>query len=105
MLNKANFEEMMGGNANRRRMRNGGEVPKGYHKMPDGSTMKNSEMDYEGKMVRAQMRKINRYSKDIYNMVEDEAQLEAWVQSKLTKAADYIGMVKHYLRDYKQMEK
>jgi hypothetical protein len=77
----------------------------GYHKMPDGSTMKNSEMDYEGKMVRAQMRKINRYSKDIYNMVEDDSQLEAWVQSKLTKAADYIGMVKHYLRDYKQMEK
>ena len=73
--------------------------------MPDGSMMKDSEMDYEGRMVRAQMRKINRYSKDIYNMVEDEAQLEAWVQSKLTKAADYIGMVKHYLRDYKQMEK
>jgi len=44
MLNKANFEEMMGGNANRRRMRNGGEVPKGYHKMPDGSIMKNSKM-------------------------------------------------------------
>ena len=49
MLNKANFEEMMGGNANRRRMRNGGEVPKGYHKMPDGSTMKNSAMQYGGK--------------------------------------------------------
>jgi|TARA_R110000824_G_scaffold44461_1_gene129366 hypothetical protein len=44
MLNKANFEEMMGGNANRRRMRNGGKVPKGFHKMPDGSIMKNSKM-------------------------------------------------------------
>jgi len=44
MLNKANFEEMMGGNANRRRMRNGGEVPKGYHEMPDGSIMKDSDM-------------------------------------------------------------
>ena len=44
MLNKANFEEMMGGNANRRRMKNGGEVPKGYHKMSDGSIMKNSKM-------------------------------------------------------------
>ena len=44
MLNKANFEEMVGGNANRRRMRNGGEVPKGYHKMPDGSIMKDSDM-------------------------------------------------------------
>ena len=44
MLNKANFEEMMGGNANRRRMRNGGEVPKGFHRMPDGSIMKDSDM-------------------------------------------------------------
>ena len=45
MLNKANFEEMMGGNANRRRMRNGGEVPKGQNKMPDGSIMKDSDME------------------------------------------------------------
>jgi hypothetical protein len=44
MLNKAQFEEMMGGNANRRRMNNGGEVPEGYHKMPDGSIMKDSDM-------------------------------------------------------------
>mgnify|MGYP003649687264 CR=1 FL=1 len=65
----------------------------------------NSHKDYEGKMVRAQMRVINRYSKDIYNMIEDDAQLEAWVQSKLTKATDYIQSVKHYLRDYKQEKK
>ena len=43
MLNKANFEELMGGNANRRRLRNGG-VPKGYHRMPDGTIMKDSDM-------------------------------------------------------------
>ena len=33
----------MGGNANRRRLRNGG-VPKGYHIMPDGTIMKYSDM-------------------------------------------------------------
>tara|TARA_R110000751_G_scaffold538_2_gene1940 strand:- start:1156 stop:1347 length:192 start_codon:yes stop_codon:yes gene_type:complete len=49
MLNKANFEEMMGGNANRRRMKQGGEVPKGYHKMPDGSIMKDSSMQKKTK--------------------------------------------------------
>ena len=43
MLNRANFEELMGGNANRRRLRNGG-VPKGYHRMPDGTIMKDSDM-------------------------------------------------------------
>jgi hypothetical protein len=30
-------------------------------------------------------------------MLSDETQLEAWVQSKLTKAADYIKTVKHYV--------
>jgi hypothetical protein len=35
---------MMGGNANRRRFKHGGEVPEGYHKMPDGSKMKDSDM-------------------------------------------------------------
>ena len=44
MLYKAQFEEMMGGNANRRRFKHGGEVPEGYHKMPDGSVMKDSDM-------------------------------------------------------------
>ena len=42
MLNRANFEEMMGGNANRRRMSHGGAP--GYHTMPDGTHMKNSKM-------------------------------------------------------------
>jgi len=48
MLNRANFEEMMGGNANRRRLRNGG-VPKGFHRMPDGTIMKNSDMKKKSK--------------------------------------------------------
>ena len=30
-------------------------------------------------------------------MMQDETQLEAWVQAKLTKAADYIKTVKHYV--------
>ena len=30
-------------------------------------------------------------------MLQDETQLEAWVQAKLTKAADYIKTVKHYV--------
>ncbi len=30
-------------------------------------------------------------------MLQDETQLESWVQAKLTKAADYIKTVKHYV--------
>jgi hypothetical protein len=42
MLNRSNFEELMSGNANRRRMAHGGAP--GYHTMPDGTHMKNSSM-------------------------------------------------------------
>ena len=38
------MEKGVAGNANRRRMQNGGEVPKGFHMMPDGSIMKDSAM-------------------------------------------------------------
>ena len=71
----------------------------------DNHSMKREKIDHEGKMIKAQMRKIHRYSKDIYNMMEDDTQLDAWVQAKITKATDYIGVVKHYLRDYKNKQK
>ena len=44
MLNKANFEEMMGGNATVERIQTVVKYLKGYHKMPDGSIMKDSDM-------------------------------------------------------------
>ena len=34
-------------------------------------------------------------------MIEDESQLESWVQAKLTKASDYMSAVYHYL-DYQK---
>jgi hypothetical protein len=33
----------------------------------------------------------------LYQQIKDEDQLEAWVQAKITKAADYIASVYHYL--------
>ena len=33
----------------------------------------------------------------LHDSLEDEDQLEGWVQSKITKAADYMGTVAHYL--------
>ncbi len=53
--------------------------------------------DEEGDMAKRQLQRINKYSGDIIGMLEDNDQLEAWVQSKITKASDYIATVKHYL--------
>jgi len=55
--------------------------------------------DYEGGMAKSQMLKMKKYVLALSNMIEDESQLESWVQAKLTKASDYMSSVYHYL-DY-----
>ena len=64
------------------------------------SMMKHDHGDHEGSMARQQMYKTMQYAQEIYDNVPDDAELPAWVQSKLTKIADYVGSVKHYL-EYK----
>ena len=44
-----------------------------------------------------QLSDIADYADELSGMLQDETQLEAWVQAKLTKAADYIKTVKHYV--------
>ena len=67
--------------------------------MPMGSYEMNpkGDIDREGRMAKRQLSHIAEYAHDLSQMLEDETQLEAWVQSKLTKAADYIKTVKHYV--------
>lgn len=55
------------------------------------------EIDQEGRMAKRQLSDIAGYAAELEQMLSDETQLEAWVQSKLTKAADYIKTVKHYV--------
>lgn len=55
------------------------------------------EIDMEGRMAKRQLSDIAEYASELSQMLSDETQLEAWVQSKLTKAADYIKTVKHYV--------
>ena len=59
--------------------------------------MVHGEIDKEGRMAKRQLSDIAEYSQELMGMLNDETQLEAWVQSKLTKAADYIKTIKHYV--------
>ena len=56
-----------------------------------------NEMDDEGRMAKSEMYKMKRYVDKLSAMLDDGAQLPAWVQSKLTKASDYMSSVFHYL--------
>ena len=55
------------------------------------------EDDREGAMAKADLYKLANYSFKLFKKIQDEDQLEAWVQAKITKAADYIASVYHYL--------
>lgn len=61
-----------------------------------------AEKDHEVQMARADLYKLAKYAIKLHDMlkkVPEEAGLEGWVASKITKAADYIGSVYHHL-DY-----
>jgi hypothetical protein len=57
----------------------------------------NGEIDDEGRMAKQQLADIAEYASELSGMLSNETQLEAWVQDKLSKAADYIKTVKHYV--------
>lgn len=64
--------------------------------MQQGS-MPSPEHDDEGKMAKADLYKTARYALKLFKMMDDNAQLEGWVQAKITKAADYMASVYHYM--------
>ena len=55
------------------------------------------EMDNEGEFAKRQLHDMEKYSRELAEMLTDTTQLESWVQAKLTKAADYLKTVKHYV--------
>lgn len=56
------------------------------------------EYDYEGDMAKTQLRSIISNSKTVHDMLEDTTNLAEWVQSKITKAEDYIATVADYMQ-------
>jgi hypothetical protein len=60
--------------------------------------MKEEMVDYEGEMAKAELRNLIQNAEEIFDMLDDNTQLEAWVQSKLTKANDYLNSVNQYLK-------
>ena len=60
--------------------------------------------DHEGSMAKSQLERSKEYAMMIYKIIQNvdkdgdgEGQFPAWVQSKLTKAEDYLQSVYNYL--------
>ena len=56
-----------------------------------------AEKDHEYSMARAQLSTIEKAVMNLKKKMKGEGNLEAWVQSKITKAADYIDSVSDYI--------
>jgi len=56
--------------------------------------------EHEGSMALSQLRRSAKYSQKLSHMIRESDDLPEWVESKITKASDYLGSVYHYL-DYK----
>jgi hypothetical protein len=55
-------------------------------------------VDYEGEMAKSELRNVIQNAQEVFNMLDEDTQLEAWVQSKLTKANEYLDSVTQYLK-------
>ena len=56
-----------------------------------------NEYDQEGDMAKSDLRSIMANAKRVHDMLEDSDNLPEWVQSKITKAEDYMSTVANYL--------
>lgn len=53
----------------------------------------------ESSMARSELNAITKDAKTIMSKVKGNKELEAWTQSKITKAADYLNSVANYMSD------
>jgi hypothetical protein len=53
---------------------------------------------HEAAMARADLYKLANYSMKLFKMIQEGQELEGWVQAKITKAADYVSSVYHFMQ-------
>jgi stage V sporulation protein SpoVS len=59
------------------------------------------EYDREGDMAKEQLHTINSAAKELHSILSDDENLPEWVQSKITKAMDYIDTARDYMKSSK----
>jgi hypothetical protein len=59
--------------------------------------IQNEENESEGRMARSDLFRIAKYAQSVHDMLSDQDDLPEWLEAKITKAADYLASVKHYI--------
>jgi hypothetical protein len=63
------------------------------------------QSDDESSMAKSQLQSLIRDAQNLEYMIQDNEQLDAWVQSKITKAQDYIASVYNYMKGETEQDK
>jgi uncharacterized protein YegP (UPF0339 family) len=74
------------------------EITKGKKALKEDDWM---QADDESDMAKSQLKSIQSNASKLMSMIGDNEQLDAWVQSKLTKAEDYLNSVEGYITSEK----
>lgn len=70
---------------------------------PMQATSMNIDPDgYEGRMAKGNLFKMAEYATSLHNMIQDNENLEPWVEEKIAVAASMLDSVKHYM-EYEKM--
>jgi hypothetical protein len=62
------------------------------------------QSDDESSMAKSQLKSIQSNASKLMNIIGDDEQLDAWIQSKLTKAEDYLDAAAGYLESEEDKE-
>lgn len=63
-----------------------------------------SSYDNDGRMAKQNLWKMAEYSKELYNLIDDEDDLEPWVEEKIAIASFMMDSVGHYMQYEKHGE-
>ena len=81
------------------------EMAENTPEMPYSGPKMGSKMDdLEGEMAKNQLLHMAKYAIAMAAKLDDNEELEGWVQSKITLAKDYVSKVKHYLENELQVD-
>lgn len=68
-----------------------------YQDEQDVAHQDSGEYDYEGDMAKDELQTIVRAARRLTGMLDDNENMPEWVQSKITKAADYVDTAADYI--------
>ena len=80
------------------------KIAKKIVSITENRLLKEFHEEGEHKMIKAQLLSIMENAKKLYHMIEENQEMEDWIQSKITIAEDYLRATYGYMKYYNGVE-